>query len=187
MNAKIATLEMNNTWTIIDLSPSKKAIGCKWVYKVKYKAVGSVKRYKARLVAKGYTQQKGLDNHKTFSPIVKMVTIRTLLAIASVKGWHLHQFDVNNAFLHGDLNKEVYMEVIPGHPNIDHSNVCKLLKSLYGLKQASRQWYSKLSTFITGHGFTQSKADYTLFTKCSKNSFTTILVYVDGIIVAGKI
>lgn len=138
MKAEINALELNETWVIVDLPPGKDAIGCKWVYRIKFHADGTIERCKARLVAKGYTQQEGLDYHETFSPVAKLVTVRSLLAIAAIKGWHLCQFDVNNAFLHGDLNEEVYMQLPPGYPTINGSDngrkVCKLRKSLYGLK-----------------------------------------------------
>ena len=114
MVVEIVALEANNTWTLTLFPTSKKLIGCKWVYKIKYKADGSIERYKARLVAKGFTQKEGVDYFETFSLVAKMVFVKVLLVVAAIKGWSLSQLDVNNAFLHGDLDEEVYMALPQG-------------------------------------------------------------------------
>ena len=144
MQSEIQALEENHTWKIVQLHVDKKDIGCKWVYKIKYNANGEVKRFKARLVAKGYNQREGLDYQETFSPVVKMVTVRVVISLAAAQGWGLYQMDVFNAFLQGDLDEEVYMEMPLGFSHQSgKGKVCKLIKSLYGLKQASRQWNIK--------------------------------------------
>lgn len=148
MQQELAALKVNGTWSLQALPPRKKPVGCKWVYKIKFKSNGSVKSYKARLVAKGYNQIEGLDYCEIFAPITKLVTIRLLLDVASTQHWHIHQLDVNNAFLHGDLDEDVYMSLPPGFERKGETRVCKLHKSLYSLKQASRQWFIKLSTAL---------------------------------------
>ena len=165
MDAKILALEANNAWTITPLAPNKHPIGYKWVYRIKYKADGFIKRYKARLITKGFTQKEGFDYIETFNHIAKMVSIKRVLAVAAVKDWFLSQLDVNNAFLHGDLHEEVCMALPPGFHSKGEQLVCKLNKPLYGLKQASRQWFSKFSATLIQRRFIQSKANYSLFTR----------------------
>jgi hypothetical protein len=136
MDEKMATLDANAIWESIVLPEDKKVIGCKWAYKVKHNENGSVSRYKARLVAKGYAQTYGIDYEETYSPIAKMTTTKVIIAMAVAKGWSLHQMDVKNVFLHGDLHEEVYMEQPPGYVDQTHPNlVSRLKKVLYGLKQ----------------------------------------------------
>ena len=127
-----------------------------------------------------------MDFLDTFSPVAKLTTVRMLLALAALRNWHLRQLDVNNAFLHGDLNEEVYMKPPPGLVMDKPNLVCRLQRSLYGLKQASRQWFTRLSSFLLSQGFRQSSVDHSLFLYShNDNTITTILVYVDDIILAG--
>jgi hypothetical protein len=186
MDSELRALQQNGTWIYVDPPLNAKPIGSKWVYKVKHKSDGSIERYKARLVAKGYNQVEGLDFFDTFSPVAKITTVRALIGIASMKNWHLHQMDVNNAFLHGDLHEDVYMTVPQGVTSPKPHQVCKLLKSLYGLKQASRKWYEKLSGILLEQGYKQSNSDHSLFTLTNKLGFTALLIYVDDIILAGN-
>ncbi|XP_048129507.1 receptor kinase-like protein Xa21 [Rhodamnia argentea] len=183
MSSEIQALKQNDTWDIVSLPPGKQPIGCKWVYRIKYNSDGTIERYKARLVAKGYTQTEGIDCHDTFAPVAKMVTVRTLLALASIRHWPLYQLDVNNAFLHGDLDEEVYMRFPPGFHTKGENFVCRLKKSLYGLKQASRQWFAKFSSALLDVGFQQSKADYSLFTLVRGSLLTIVLVYVEDLVI----
>ena len=126
MAKEIEALELNKTWAIVDLPPGRKPISCEWVCKVKYKPDGTIERYKARLVVRGDKQVEGFDYNETFAPVVKMASIRCFLAVAVAKGWALHQMDVNNVFLHGDLDEEVYMTLPPGFKTTTSNQVCRL-------------------------------------------------------------
>ncbi|GJR64527.1 putative RNA-directed DNA polymerase [Tanacetum coccineum] len=187
MNKEIEVLNKNHTWDITELPSGRKPIGCKWIYKIKYKANGEIERYKARLVAKGFNQRKGIDYDETFSHVVKMVTVRCLISLAVQNKWPLYQLDVNNVFLYGDLKEDVYMTIPQGFGNTGNKNlVCKLNKSLYGLKQASRKWNEKLVGILRENGFVQSCSDHSLFTKTVNNIFVALLVYVDDIVITGN-
>lgn len=191
MNEELIALESTDTWSICSLPPGKHAIGCRWVYKIKINPDGTIERYKARLVAKGYTQKEGEDFADTFSPVAKMTTVKTLLAVSAAKNWSLTQLDISNAFLNGDLDEEIYMTLPPGYTpkngeTLPPNAVCKLQKSLYGLKQASRQWFLKLSGTLLQLGFTKSNSDHSLFIRNVHGIYTAVLVYVDDIIIASN-
>lgn len=136
---------------MVPLPQEKKPIGSKWVYEVKLHPDGSLERCKARLVAKGYNQKYGVDYEEIFFPVVKMKSVRCLISLAASKKWDLFQLDVNNAFLHGDLSEEVYMLVPKGMAKPDKL-VCRLRKSIYGLKQSSRKWFEKLAAELLAQG-----------------------------------
>ncbi len=154
MDEEMVALDANATWELVALPKDKKVIGCKWVYKIKHNANGSMSRFKARLVAKGYAQTYGIDYEETYSPVAKMTTVRTIIAMAAAKRWSLHQMDVKNVFLHGDLQEEVYMEQPPSYVGQTNPNlVCRLKKALYGLKQAPRAWSDKIGQYLVTSGF----------------------------------
>ncbi|XP_074373550.1 uncharacterized protein LOC141713884 [Apium graveolens] len=180
---EIDALEKNGTWTLEDLPPGKTALGYKWVYKIKYKEDGSIERYKGRLVVFGNRQKECIDFGETFAPVAKMVTVRMFLAVAAAKNWELHQMDVHNAFLHGDLDEEVYMKLPPGFNSLFPGKVFRLRKSLYGLRQTPRQWFAKLSATLKFFDFKQSYADYSLFYYTKGDVSLHVLVYMDDLII----
>jgi len=187
MDAEYLALQKNNTWHLVPPQKGRNIIDCKWVYKIKRKQDGSFDRYKARLVAKGFKQRYDIDYEDTFSPVVKAATIIIVLSLAVSKGWTLRQLDVQNAFLHGILEEEVYMRQPPGYESKSFPNyVCKLDKALYGLKQAPRAWFARLSKKLVELGFKGSKADTSLFYYSRGDITMFVLIYVDGIIVASS-
>ena len=187
MEQEYHALMHNETWTLVPPPPRVNIIDSKWVFKVKRHADGSIERYKARLVAGGFKQRQGLDYEDTFSPVVKPTTIRLLLSLAVSRGWSLRQLDVQNAFLHGLLEEEVYMRQPPGF--VDHAqphHLCRLTKALYGLKQAPRAWHARLASALRTHGFVPSTADSSLFLFQRPSLTVYLLVYVDDIILTAS-
>ncbi|GBN48468.1 Retrovirus-related Pol polyprotein from transposon TNT 1-94 [Araneus ventricosus] len=180
MKEEMDSLEANNTWELVNLPQDRKAIGSRWVYKIKKNADGTVQRFKARLVAKGYSQKVGVDFNETFNPVVRWDTIRTIFSVAAYKKLKLVQFDVKTAFFYGDLQEDIYMHQPQGFED-GTGQVCKLLKSIYGLKQAPRVWNERFKSFAMKCGLKQSNSDPCLFLNDEKSIY--LIVYVDdGII-----
>jgi hypothetical protein len=180
-------LEKNKTWELVDLPPGKQPVGCKWVFTIKHTPEGKIDRYKARLVAKGYTQTYGIDYEETFAPVAKMSSVRTLISCAVNFDWSIYQMDVKNAFLHGDLHEEVYMQIPPGfESNHNTGKVLRLHRSLYGLKQSPRAWFDRFRQAMQKRGYRQSNADHTLFYKHANKKVAILIVYVDDIVITGN-
>jgi hypothetical protein len=178
MQTEFNALLQNRTWSLVPPYPSQNIVRCKWVFKLKRKADGSIERHKARLVAKGFHQQAGVDYGETYSPVVKPTTIQTVLSLAYSAGWSMKQIDIQNAFLHGLLSEDVYMVQPPGFVHSTFpKHVCKLQKAIYGLKQAPRAWFSRLSDKLLQLGFVGSKDDTSLFIYRTK-TFTMYLLYL---------
>lgn len=176
-----------NTWPLVELPHNKKAIGCKWVFTTKHKLDGSISRYKVRLVAKRYAQEYGIDYEDTFSFVAKITAIRELIAYATSKEWKIHQMDVKNAFLNGDLQEEVYMEQPEGYVDKTFPHyVCKLRKALYGLKQAPRAWTQKLNECLKEMHFVMIEVDHSLYVCHVEGNIVIIAIYVDDLIITGS-
>ena len=187
MEDEIDSIHRNHTWSLVSLPPNTKAISSKWVYKLKPGTRENPARYKARLVARGFEQRDGVDYLETFAPVVRWETIRILVAIAVHLGWPIHQLDVLTAFLNGILKEDVYMNQPPGFvkPGQEHL-VCKLHRSLYGLKQSPRAWYARLHAALLAWKLTQSASDPNLYFAHIGNDTIALLVYVDDILLTGS-
>ena len=159
MSSELTALMRHGTWDLVPPPKNCNPMGCKWVFRIKKKADGSMDWFKARLVAKGYNQRPGLDYKETFIPVVKPATIRSVLSIVVINGWELRQMDVNNAFLHGKLTETVYMMKPPGFKDmskIDH--VCRLRKAIYGLKTSPKGLVFSLEECSHGPWFSEFKS-----------------------------
>ena len=185
MEKEMNSLFENDVYDLVELPPQHKAIGSKWVYKIKTGADGTIERYKARLVAKGYSQKYSMDYDETFCPVVRQESLRTLIAIAQQSEMKLHQVDVNTAFLNGMLEEEVYMQQPQGFIKQGEERlVCRLNKSIYGLKQAPRCWNMALDTYLKELKFKQSTSDPCIYVS-TEGETLYLGVYVDDIILAG--
>ena len=180
----------NETWTLVprnEVPSDRKVIEGKWVLTTKRNVDGSILRHKGRWVAKGYFQREGVDYTETFAPVAKMTSLRLLLSHVAVQDWELEQLDVETAFLNGYLEEEVYMEqphgfVEPGKEEY----VCKLQRSLYGLKQSPRAWYERLHEYMMEMGFERNVADHSEYSQRNGEECLVVLVYVDDLVLASK-
>ncbi|KAI3723297.1 hypothetical protein L2E82_34775 [Cichorium intybus] len=187
MDSEIKSMYDNQVWNLVDNVPGRKTVGCKWIFKKKTDMDGKVHTFKARLVAKGFTQTPGIDYDETFSPVAKIKSIRIMLAIAAFHDYEIWQMDVKTAFLNGKLTEDVYMNQPEGFVDAKYPNkVCKLERSIYGLKQASRSWnlcfHEKVKEFV----FSRSEDESCVYVKASGSIVTFLVLYVDDILLMGN-
>jgi hypothetical protein len=185
MEDELKSMSSNDVWDLVEVPNDAKRVGSKWIYKTKYDPKGNIERFKARLVAKGFTQREGIDYNETFSPVSSKDSFRIVMALVAHFDLELHQMDVKTAFLNGDLDEDVYMTqpegfVVEGKEHL----ACRLKKSIYGLKQASRQWYLKFDKIIRTFGFTENVKDNCIYVKFKGSRFTILVLYVDDILLA---
>lgn len=183
---EIESIKKNKTWELVDLPFGAKAIGLKWVFKIKCNADGSINKFKARLVAKGYVQQYGVDFEEVFAPVARLETIRLLISLAANKGWEIHHLDVKTAFLHGELKETVYVSQPEGFERKGYEKkVYRLNKALYGLRQAPRAWNNKLNQILMELEFSKCTKEPSVYRKTIKGELLVVAVYVDDLFVTG--
>ena len=186
MQTEMDSIQENQTWELSVLPANHKAIGLKWVFKVKKDPDGNITKYKARLVAKGYAQREGVDFEEVFAPVARMETVRLLIALAAQRSWGIHHMDVKSAFLNGDLIEEVYVQQPPGFVVEEGSGkVLRLKKALYGLRQAPRAWYAKLDSELMQLGFERNPLEHVVYRRSSGDGYLLVGVYVDDLIITG--
>lgn len=184
MQEELRSLHDAETWTLVDRRPGMKVIKSKWVYRIKRDENGEIQRYKARLVAVGASQVQGIDYHETYSPVVKLTSLRLLLALANEENMAIRQLDVKTAYLHGVLEEEVFMEQPPSG-NIKPDKVCKLQKSIYGLKQSGRTWYQTLDNTLKDLGYKRLETDRCVYILQNGSDKILLSVYVDDMLMIG--
>ncbi|CAH9069840.1 unnamed protein product [Cuscuta europaea] len=188
MDDEIKSIVKNKTWELATLPPKHKAIGVKWVFKIKKNAKGEVEKYKARLVAKGYAQRHDIDYEEVFAPVARLETIRLIIAFAAHNKWKIHQMDVKSAFLNGFLEEEVYIEQPEGYKvKGQEGKVLRLSKALYGLKQAPRAWNSRIDQYFQANGFVKCPQEHALYIKKNhQGDILLVCIYVDDLIFTGN-
>ena len=187
IDSEIESILHNHTWELVDLPPGCKPLSSKWVFKMKRKVDGSIDKYKASLVIKGYKQTKGMDYFDTYSPVTRINSIRMVPAIAALRNLDVHQMDMKTAFLNGDLEEEIYMEHPEGFSTSEQEKkVCKLVKSLYGLGQAPKQWHEKFDNVMLSHRFKINECDKCAYIKDDEHGYVIVCLYVDDMVIVGS-
>ncbi|KAF1318635.1 Integrase catalytic core protein, partial [Globisporangium splendens] len=202
MESELKSLVANGTWDLVPRPKSQKPIGSRWVFALKKNERGEVVRYKARVVAKGYSQCHGIDYEETYAPVAALTSVRAFLATSCSEQMEVQQWDVDTAFLYGDLEETIFMEVPEGSLEFllkfgtkdigntadidDNQLVCRLRKSLYGLKQASRVWNETIDSCLCEIGFEPTDADPCVYTKRQGNSKCLLCLYVDDMLIASN-
>ncbi|KAL4025380.1 hypothetical protein IC575_013770 [Cucumis melo] len=187
MDLEMESMYFNLVWELVDLPEGVKPIGCKWIYKRKRDSAGKVQTFKARLVAKGYTQRERVDYEETFSPVAMLKSIRILLSIATFYDYEIWQMDVKTAFLNGNLEESIFMSQPEGFiTRGQEQKVCKLNRSIYGLKQASKSWNIRFDIAIKSYGFDQNVDEPCLYKKINKGKVAFLVLYVDDILFIGN-
>jgi hypothetical protein len=187
MHEEMYSLDHCDMWDLASFTKGRKAIGCKWIFKNKIGADGNLKRYKARLLDKGYSQREGVEFNEIFSHVAKLTSIGFLLSISSTSNFEIEKMDVKTAFLHQDLDEEIYMRqpngfVVKGKEEL----VCKLKRSLYGLKKSPRMWYQNFDAFALKIGYVRSEEDHYVYIKLIDDQILIIILYVDDMLFIGN-
>ena len=187
MDLEYHALVQCGTWDLVPRPTDANIVICKWVFTLKYHPDGTVARHKARLVARGFTQAHGIDYTETFSPVIRMNSIRVILSLVVNLNWSLHHLDVSNAFLYGDLIEQVFMEQPLGYvAQGETSLVCLLRRAIYGLKKSPHAWFVKFSGLLTSYGFNPCKSELTVMRKTASTGYVILAIYVDDILLIGN-
>lgn len=187
MQEELAAMEENDVWELVPRSPNQNVIGSKWIFVNKFKEDGSIERRKARLVAEGFKQRPGVDFDQTFAPVVHKTTFQTIFHIAAQQGLHIHQMDVKTAYLNGERREDVHMKQPPSFEDPARLEwVCRLKRSIYGLKQSARCWYEKLRDSLHHLGLKVNLVDPSLFQREHNGKVFCVMVYFDDLILGAS-
>ncbi|PKI39342.1 hypothetical protein CRG98_040208, partial [Punica granatum] len=186
MKSEIDSMSENQVWDLVDPPEGIVPIGNKWIFKRKIGADGKVETYKTRLVAKGYRQRQGVDYEETFSPVVMLKSIRIMLAIAAHYDYEVWQMDVKTAFLNGYIEEDILMDQLRAFESKDKSKVCKLKRSIYGLKQASRSWNRRFDEAVKSFDIIKNEDEPCVYKKATRSMIAFLVLYVNDFLLIGN-